>query len=84
MEQALKVLQNNLKQKDEQIEIYRQKLQPLSSERGEMIKMIDEFLKIMKATTGEPAEVQPNENWDLLGQDSGKYNYYVKYTAPEE
>jgi hypothetical protein len=52
MEQALKVLQNNLKQKDEQIEIYRQKLQVLSSERGEMIKMIDEFLKIMKATTG--------------------------------
>jgi hypothetical protein len=90
MEQALKVLQNNLKQKDEQIEIYRQKLQTLSSERGEMIKMIDEFLKIMKATTGEPAEDQPNEvpknneNWDLLGQDSGKYNYYVKYTAPEE
>jgi hypothetical protein len=61
MEQALKVLQNNLKQKDEQIEIYRQKLQTLSSERGEMIKMIDEFLKIMKATTGEPAEDQPNE-----------------------
>jgi len=25
-----------------------------------------------------------DENWDLLGQDSRKYNYYVKYTAPEE
>jgi len=25
-----------------------------------------------------------DENWDLLGQDSGKYNYYVKYIAPEE
>jgi hypothetical protein len=50
-----------------------------------MIKMIDEFLKIMKATTGEPAEVPKNdENWDLLGQDSGKYNYFVKYTTPEE
>ncbi|WJX40448.1 hypothetical protein P8452_27919 [Trifolium repens] len=27
--------------------------------------------------------LKDKENWDLLGQPSGKYDYYVKYTAPE-
>jgi hypothetical protein len=35
-------------------------------------------------TNGDQSSIPTNEaDWDLLGQDSGKYNYYVKYTAPE-
>ena len=60
MEQALKVLYNSLKQKDEQIEIHSQKLKQLSSERGEMIKMIESLTKIINVetptTTEEPTK----------------------------
>ena len=65
MEQALKVLYNSLKQKDEQIEIHSQKLKQLSSERGEMIKMIESLTKIINVetstTTEEPTKKTLNE-----------------------
>jgi U3 small nucleolar ribonucleoprotein component len=48
MEQTIKMLQNNLKQKDKQIQDVSLKLQTLTSERGEMIKMIAGLTKIMQ------------------------------------
>jgi len=88
MEQAIKILQHNLKQKDEQIEATQQRLTKLSSERGEIITTLQNLQQYTANTNiSEPTEEKSSsntkENWDLLGQDSGKYNYYVKYSAPE-
>lgn len=78
MEQAIKLLQNNIKQKDEQLAALEARRKKVSDERGEM--MIT--LKSLQSMTTKSDEVpKDDENWDLLGQDSGKYNYYVKYTA---
>ncbi|CAJ2676540.1 unnamed protein product [Trifolium pratense] len=86
MEQAIKILQHNLKQKDEQIEATQQRLTKLSSERGEIITTLQNLQQYTANTNiSEPTEEKSSnntkENWDLLGQDSGKYNYYVKYSA---
>ncbi|CAJ2630647.1 unnamed protein product [Trifolium pratense] len=88
MEQAIKILQHNLKQKDEQIEATQQRLTKLSSERGEIITTLQNLQQYTANTNiSEPTEEKSSsntkENWDLLGQDSGKYNYYVKYSAPK-
>ncbi|KAH7543675.1 hypothetical protein FEM48_Zijuj02G0210400 [Ziziphus jujuba var. spinosa] len=32
--------------------------------------------------TLKPKETKPKPNWDTLGQPSGKFDYYVKYSAP--
>jgi hypothetical protein len=74
MEQALKVLYNSLKQKDEQIEIHSQKLKQLSSERGEMIKMIESLTKIINVetptTTEEPTKKTLNEQQSFSSTSS--------------
>jgi hypothetical protein len=51
MEQALKVLPTSLKQKDEQIQLHQRKINQLSLERGEMIKMIEELTKFVNVET---------------------------------
>ncbi|CAJ2659837.1 unnamed protein product [Trifolium pratense] len=83
MEQAIKILQHNLKQKDEQIEATQQRLTKLSSERGEIITTLQNLQQYTNISepTEEKSSSNTKENWDLLGQDSGKYNYYVKYSA---
>jgi hypothetical protein len=73
MEQALKVLYNSLKQKDEQIEIHSQKLKQLSSERGEMVKMIESLTKIINveaptATTTITEEPTTKSNKKMRSQ----------------
>ncbi|KAK2383328.1 hypothetical protein QL285_070791 [Trifolium repens] len=90
MEQSIKLLQNNIKQKDEQLAAIDSRRKKISGERGEMITTlkslqtmttnIDQF---STPTTSLDKVVKNEENWDLLGQPSGKYDYYVKYTAPE-
>ena len=90
MEQAIKLLQNNIKQKDEQLVALEIKKAKISAERGEMITTLESLQKMTttedqtSTPTKSSNEVPKNkENWDLLGQPSGKYDYYVKYTAPE-
>jgi hypothetical protein len=86
MEQAIKLLQNNIKQKDEQLVAIDIKRAKISAERGEMITTLK---GLQKMTTNENQslttknEILKEENWDLLGQPSGKYDYYVKYTTLE-
>jgi len=81
MEQAIKLLQNNIKQKDEQLAALEARIKKVSDERGEMIITLKSLQSMVTNSDEVPKD---DENWDLLGQDSGKYNYYVKYTAPEE
>jgi hypothetical protein len=84
MEAAIKTLQNSLRQKQEQIASAKNRLETLLSEEGEMILTIQNLEKLCKKETSTVSEPKNNENWDLLGQDSGKFNYYVKYTVPKE
>jgi len=81
MEQAIKLLQNNIKQKDEQLGVLEARRKKVSDERGEMIITLKSLQSMVTNSDEVPKD---DENWDLLGQDSAKYNYYVKYTAPEE
>ncbi|KAK2406997.1 hypothetical protein QL285_042661 [Trifolium repens] len=87
MEQAIKLLQNNIKQKDEQLVALEIKRGKISAERGEMITTLKGLQKMTtnenQSSTKSPNEIKNQENWDLLGQPSGKYDYYVKYTTPE-
>ncbi|KAK2381926.1 hypothetical protein QL285_069493 [Trifolium repens] len=80
MEQAIKLLQNNIKQKDEQLAAIDSRRKKISDERGEMITTLK---SLQNMTTSLDKVLKKEENWDLLGQPSGKYDYYVKYTAPE-
>jgi hypothetical protein len=80
MEQAIKLLQNNIKQKDEQLAAIDSRRKKISDERGEMITTLK---SLQNMTTSLDKVLKNEENWDLLGQPSGKYDYYVKYTAPE-
>ena len=84
MEAAIKTLQNSLRQKQEQIASAKNRLETLLSEEGEMILTIQNLEKLCKKETSTVSESKNSENWDLLGQDSGKFNYYVKYSAPKE
>ena len=84
MEAAIKTLQNSLRQKQEQIASAKNRLETLLSEEGEMILTIQNLEKLCKKETSTVSESKNTENWDLLGQDSGKFNYYVKYSAPKE
>jgi hypothetical protein len=81
MEAAIKTLQNSLKQKQEKIASTKNRLETLLSEEGEMILTIQNLEKLCKKET---PIVSDKENWVLPGQDSGKFNYYVKYTVPKE
>ncbi|KAK2393980.1 hypothetical protein QL285_055867 [Trifolium repens] len=90
MEQAIKLLQNNIKQKDEQLAAIDSRRKKISDERGEMITTLKSLQNMTTnidqsstPTTSLDKVLKDKENWDLLGQPSGKYDYYVKYTAPE-
>ncbi|KAK2383586.1 hypothetical protein QL285_071021 [Trifolium repens] len=80
MEQTIKLLQNNIKQKDEQLAAFDSRKKKISDERGEMITTLK---SLQNMTTSLDKVLKNEENWDLLGQPSGKYDYYVKYMAPE-
>jgi hypothetical protein len=87
MEAAIKVLQHNLLQKDEQIKATELRLQKLTQERGEInttLKGLQNMTTVADQTSTPTNKVlKDEENWDLLGQPSGKFDYLVKYTAPE-
>ena len=88
MEQAIKLLQNNIKQKDEQLAAIDSRRKKISDERGEMITTLKSLQNMttntdQSSTASLDKNLKDKENWDLLGQPSGKYDYYVKYTAPE-
>jgi hypothetical protein len=80
MEQAIKLLQNNIKQKDEQLAAIDSRRKKISDERVEMITTLK---SLQNMTTSLDKVLKNEENWDLLGQPSGKFDYLVKYTAPE-
>jgi hypothetical protein len=69
MKQTIRMLQNNLKQKDEQILHAKLKLQNLTAERGEMIKMIEKLTEIMNndntvaETSSAIEESSPEKSW---------------------
>ncbi|KAK2354186.1 hypothetical protein QL285_091736 [Trifolium repens] len=90
MEQAIKLLQNNIKQKDEQLAAIDSRRKKISDERGEMITTLKSLQNMTTnidqsstPTASLDKVLRDKKNWDLLGQPSGKYDYYVKYTAPE-
>ncbi|KAK2455387.1 hypothetical protein QL285_002845 [Trifolium repens] len=77
MKQAIKLLQNNIKQKDEQLAASDSRRKKISDEKGEMITTLK---SLQNMTTSLYKVLKNEENWDLLGQPSEKYDYYVKYT----
>ena len=63
MEQAIKLLQNNIKQKDEQLAAIDSRRKKISDEREEMITTLK---SLQNMTTSLDKVLKNEENWDLL------------------
>lgn len=61
MEAALKMLQHNLRQKEEQLEAAKLRVKTLTSERGEIIQLIETMSKYSGCSSSNPAAAEAAE-----------------------